>query len=75
MKKEGDADSWTRALRGAAPYLGIGMNLALTLLLGLGIGYWADRRLGTTPIFFLGGGVLGLTAALYGFFKTVSRKP
>jgi len=75
MKKEGDTDGWTRALKGAAHYLGIGMNLALTLLLGLGIGYWADRKLGTEPAFFLGGGVLGLSAALYEFFKTVSRKP
>jgi F0F1-type ATP synthase assembly protein I len=75
MKNEGDTDGWTRALRGAAPYLGIGMNLALTLLLGLGIGYWVDRKLGTAPAFFLGGGVVGLAAALYGFFRIVSRKP
>jgi F0F1-type ATP synthase assembly protein I len=75
MKNEGDANGWARGLKAAAPYMGIGMSLAVTLLIGLGVGYWADRKLGTAPVFFLGGGVLGLSAALYEFFKTVSRKP
>ena len=45
--------------------------MAATLLLALALGYWADRQFGTQPLFFLLGGVLGLVAALYQFFKTV----
>jgi F0F1-type ATP synthase assembly protein I len=72
--KDGPED-WSNALREAGPYLSIGTSLAVTVLAGLGIGYWADRSLGTQPVFFLIGSGLGLFAALYQFFQTVSRKP
>ena len=74
-KKDRGAGDWTRAIREAGPYLSIGTSLAATVLLGLGAGYWVDRRFGTPPIFFLIGSALGLFAALYQFFKTVNRKP
>jgi len=75
-KKPENSRDWTRALREAAPYLGMGTALAVTVLLGLGAGYWIDGKLGTRPIFFLVGGVLGLCAAGYNFFKTVmGQKP
>ena len=60
-----------KAVREAGPYLGLGTSLAATLLLGLGLGYWGDRQLGTKPWLFLLGGALGLGTALYQFFKTV----
>ena len=66
---------WTRALREAAPYLGLGATLAGSVLVGLGAGYWLDRRLGTTPWLFLLGGVLGIAAAGLQFFKTARREP
>ena len=61
-------------MREAAPYLGLGTTLAVTVLAGLGGGYWLDGRLGTRPAFLLLGGCLGLAAALVHFFKTVSRQ-
>lgn len=60
---------WARALRDSAPYLGIGSSLAVTLLLALGAGYWADRRLGTAPVFFFVGAVFGFAAAFYHLYK------
>jgi F0F1-type ATP synthase assembly protein I len=42
------------------------------VLAGLGGGYWLDGRLGTRPGFLLLGGVFGVGAALYHFFKTVA---
>jgi len=76
LKRSGEAGDWTRALREAAPYLGLGSSLAFTLLLSLGAGYWIDRRLGTQPIFFLAGAAFGLFAAAYNFYRTVAgRKP
>lgn len=69
----GDARDWTRALREAAPSLEFGTTLAVTVLAGLGGGYWLDGRLGTRPVFLLLGGALGVGAALYHFFKVVAR--
>jgi ATP synthase protein I len=63
-----------RAMRETGPYLGIGTSLALTVLLGVGAGYWIDRKLGSEPSFLLIGAGLGIFAALYGFFKTVMGK-
>jgi ATP synthase protein I len=66
---------WERALREAAPYLGMGTSLAVTVLLGLWIGHWLDGKLGTEPIFFLVGAGLGLVAAGFQFYRTaVVRK-
>jgi ATP synthase protein I len=61
-------------VREAAPYLGLGTTLAVTVLAGLGGGYWLDGRLGTRPLFLILGGVLGTGAALYHFFKTVTKE-
>jgi ATP synthase protein I len=63
---------WQRALREAAPYLGMGTSLAVTVLLGLWIGHWLDKKLGTEPILFLVGAGLGLAAAGIQFYKTVA---
>jgi len=70
--KGGDARDWTRGLREAAPLLGLGMTLAVTVLAGLGAGYWLDGRLGTRPWLMLLGACLGITAALVYFIKTVT---
>jgi len=72
---EGRSD-WSRALREAAPYLGIGTSFAASVLLGVGGGYWLDKKLGTSPWFLLVGSALGLFAGFYQFAKTVAvRKP
>lgn len=61
-------------MREAAPYLGLGTSLAATVLAGLGLGYWLDGQFGTRPLLFLVGGVLGLVAALWQFYTTVTRR-
>ena len=63
---------WQSALRDAAPYLSMGTSLAVTVLLGLWIGHWLDKKLGTEPILFLVGAGLGLVAAGIQFFKAVA---
>ena len=59
-------------MREAAPYMGLGTTLAVTVAAGLGGGYWLDGRLGTRPVLLLLGGCLGLAAALIHFIKTVA---
>jgi len=69
--KDQDARS-TSALREAAPLLGLGMTLAVTVLAALGAGYWLDGRLGTRPLFLLVGAFFGIVGALVYFLKTVA---
>ena len=46
------------------------------MLLGLGAGYWLDGKLGTRPILFLLGGVVGILGAFWQVYKLVMvRKP
>ena len=63
-----------RALREAAPYLGIGSTLAITVALGLGAGYWIDGKLGTRPLLFLLGGVFGMLVAFWQVYTLVMRR-
>lgn len=62
-----------RVLREAAPYLGLGTTLAVTVALAVGAGHWLDGRLGTRPAFALGFGVLGVVIALVHFIGAVNR--
>ena len=67
---------WARAVQDAGPFLGMGIGLAVTVLLCLGAGYWLDGKLGTEPLFFLLGGLFGMAAAGYHFYRTVAaRRP
>ncbi len=59
-------------MREAAPLLGLGMTLAVTVLAALGAGYWLDGRLGTRPWLTLLGACLGVAVALVYFIKTVT---
>ena len=70
--QSGSRGDWGTALRQAAPLIGIGTTLAATVLLALGVGYWLDQRLKTGPWLLLAGGMFGLFAALYQFFRTVA---
>jgi F0F1-type ATP synthase assembly protein I len=68
--------SWSGAYREAMPYLGFGITLAVVVSAGLGAGYFVDNRAGTTPLFFILGGVAGIVAAGLYFFKVLmARKP
>jgi len=68
----GNDRGFAKGLRDAAPLLGLGTTLAVTVLAGLGGGYWLDSRLGSRPWLLLLGGTLGLGAGLYHFLKTVA---
>jgi ATP synthase protein I len=69
--KDGESRAWSRAIRDMGPFLSIGATLAVTVLLGIGGGYWLDGKLGTTPAFVLVGSVVGLLAAGYHFYRLV----
>jgi F0F1-type ATP synthase assembly protein I len=52
----------------AVKFAGVGLQFALTLLVGLGLGHWADKKLGTS-IFVYFGVFLGAGAAFYSMYR------
>ncbi len=51
----------------------IGLTLLVTTLVGVGIGYWADTRLGTIPIFVLVGFLVGAGAGALTIYRLIMR--
>jgi len=61
-------DGTRRERSSAARYAGAGLQFAITLLVGLGIGNWADKRFGTS--YFVPIGVfVGAGAAFYSMYR------
>lgn len=56
------SSNWQAGLRDAGPYLGLGMQLALTMVFFTGVGYLLDRWLGTEPWLLIVGAVTGMIA-------------
>lgn len=59
------------SLRDAGPYLGLGTQLAATIILMFFLGLWLDNKFETKPIFIIVCTFLGGFAGMYNFIKTV----
>lgn len=55
--------------RGAAAYVGLGLQFALSMLLFLYAGQWIDRKIGTAPVFLIIGVFVGAGAAFYNIYQ------
>ncbi len=55
----------------AAPYMGLGVQLAATIVLMLFLGNWLDKKLNLYPILTIAFSFFGGFAGLYNFIKTV----
>ena len=55
---------------GAGPFLTLGLELALTVVICFFIGRWLDERLGTTPWLLIAGLALGTAGGFIHFFRT-----
>lgn len=62
-------ESW----RKAGPYLGLGTQLAATILLMFFVGKWIDDYFGTIPLFVLICSFLGGFAGIFNFIKAVNQ--
>lgn len=56
-------------LSGVGKYAGLGIQFAVAIVLFLKLGEWADRRLGTEPIFLYVGVFIGAGAAFYSMYR------
>ena len=59
------------AMGDAAPYLGLGIEIMLSMVFFVFLGYFADGWLGTTPWLLIVGAVLGMVATGVTLWKTV----
>ncbi len=55
-------------------YLGLGVQLAASVGLGVFAGQWLDRRVGSDGIFALIGGFLGFAVTMVTLVRTVGRR-
>jgi F0F1-type ATP synthase assembly protein I len=63
--------SFARTIRDVAPYLGLGIQLAATIVVCFFLGRWLDQVLNTTPWLMILGAFIGAAGGLYSFLKTV----
>jgi ATP synthase protein I len=79
MNDPGKKTSGTReAYRAVGPYLTLGIQFVVMILVCIFAGQWLDDKFDTKPIFTLVGAVFGMIAGFYHFFKVVlyeGRKP
>jgi len=70
-----DSQDWMRAVREAGPYLGLGSQLAASVLLGVAAGHFADREFETGPWLLLLGAFMGVAVAMIQLYRTeLTRK-
>jgi F0F1-type ATP synthase assembly protein I len=51
----------------------IGVSLLVTTLIGVLVGYWADKQLGTLPVFLIVGFFAGAGAGTVMIIRLISR--
>jgi F0F1-type ATP synthase assembly protein I len=70
-KKEKAFQSIGRAVREIAPYSGLGLQLAVTVVLFWFIGKMIDEHYGTQPLWMIVGAMVGIAVGMYNFIKSV----
>ena len=53
-------------------FAGVGLQFAVSIVLFLFLGQWADRKLGTSPVFLLAGVFIGGGAAFYSMYRRLT---
>jgi F0F1-type ATP synthase assembly protein I len=56
-----------------APFLNIGLQMALTIVVFVLLGWWLDGKFDKSPLFTLIFSLVGIFAAFYNFFKVVTK--
>jgi len=70
--KPGDDSGIAKSLRDVGPYLGLGLQLAVTIVVSVFIGSWLDKKFSQNFIFTLIAGVFGIAIGLYNLIRTVT---
>lgn len=75
MAQDPREDRQDRApIPGAAEYMGVGLQFALSILVFLYAGRWLDEKLGTSPWLLMLGVLVGFGAALYSMVRKLGKQ-
>ncbi len=73
MKIDSDKyGGFNRSLREAAPYMGLGLQLAATIVIMVLLGDWLDKKLDLKYVFTITFALLGIGAGMYNLIKTIN---
>ncbi len=70
--KPEDDSGVAKSLRDVGPYLGLGLQLAVTIVAFVLLGSWLDKKFSQNYIFTLIAGVFGIGIGLYNLIRTVT---
>jgi len=70
--KPGDNSGIAKSLRDVGPYLGLGLQLAVTIVVSVLIGSWLDKKFSQNFVFTLIAGIFGIAIGLYNLIRTVT---
>ncbi len=70
MKQKNNKEDIAKAYQQAGPYLGLGVQLAATIILMLYIGFLLDKKYDMYPVFTILFSLLGGGAGIYNMIKT-----
>lgn len=70
--KPEDDSGVAKSLRDVGPYLGLGLQLAATIVVFVLVGSWLDKKYSQKYIFTLIAGLLGIGIGLYNLIKTLA---
>lgn len=70
-RKSAGLSGFARAMQAAEPYVQASWSLAGGVALGVLAGYYADKKLGTTPWLLVTGSCLGMALGVYAFIKAI----
>ncbi len=59
--------------REVGPYLGLGMQLAITVTVMVFLGVWLDEKFDLSPLLTIVFAMLGVFAGMYNFIKSVMK--
>ncbi|MEI6691491.1 MAG: AtpZ/AtpI family protein [Chlorobium sp.] len=70
-------DQFGRSVRALSDYMGLGLQIAASFAFFVLLGFWADGKLGTSPLLLLAGvvlGMLGMTLVLMKVVRSANKK-
>ncbi len=62
-------------MRASGQFMGLGLTLALSVLLFLGVGAWLDSKFGTGPILLILGAFVGAGSGFYSLYYHIVIEP
>ena len=71
IKKTNSLSKVSQSFKDVGPYLGLGTQLAATIVLMFFLGWWLDSEFETSPILTITLSFFGGFAGIYNFIKTV----